>query len=193
MYLLVRVTIAMGLEWISGLLFYFIPHSSFIRYTFIILVSFHGLWILLSTLTLGGLRDKWLPSCVSMVSSGRNLLSSWRTNIESRCSAKGASSAEEVQISVSKTIDSSSSCNNALDQNVISPGSLINASSQTVSSLLRSDSVDEAKKLTSSTKAIKLMCGIPAGPSVSIEEVGNEPTVTADEQDTETNFSSIDG
>ena len=69
--LLVRVSVAVGLEWISGLLCYFIPTSTIIQYTFIILVSLHGLWVLISTLTLESVREKWIRGFVKKIAESR--------------------------------------------------------------------------------------------------------------------------
>ena len=129
-----------------------------------------------------------------MVSSGQNLLSFLRTSTESKPSEEGARSADEEKIR--KTIDSSSSNINALDQDGIRRESLTSNCSQTTSSVLRSDSIIEASKWTSSTKAIKWMCSSTStsstGPFVTIEEVRNEGIPIADEQNAETNFSSMD-
>ena len=57
--LMLRVLVAVGLEWIVGFLLYFWPENEPIYFTFIILVSFHGLWVLLSTLSLENVRSQW--------------------------------------------------------------------------------------------------------------------------------------
>ena len=69
--LLSRVSVAVGLEWISGLLCYFIPSSTIIQYAFVILVSLHGFWVLISTLTLESVREKWIKGIVKKITDSR--------------------------------------------------------------------------------------------------------------------------
>ena len=47
-----RISMVVGLEWISGLLSYLIPTSTVIQYAFVILVSLHGFWVLIAIVTL---------------------------------------------------------------------------------------------------------------------------------------------
>ena len=47
-----RISIGMGLEWLSGVFLYLIPGSVFLQYTFVLGVGLHGFWLLTSTLTL---------------------------------------------------------------------------------------------------------------------------------------------
>ena len=56
--LCVRASVALGVEWILGLLYYLTPTTTIIQYAFAIVVSLHGFWILISTLTLKEVREK---------------------------------------------------------------------------------------------------------------------------------------
>ena len=47
-----RISISMGLEWIVGLVLYFAPHHLGLQYAFVLVIGLHGLWLLISTLTL---------------------------------------------------------------------------------------------------------------------------------------------
>ena len=86
--LLVRVSVAVGLEWISGLLCYFIPSSTINQYAFIILVSLHGLWVLISTLTLESVREKWIKGFLKKNTENRVSQVSDMTDLTSTQSAK---------------------------------------------------------------------------------------------------------
>ena len=67
----VLVSVALKLEWISGMLCFFKPASTNIQNTFIILVSLHGFWILISTLTLESVREKCIKGLGDMISGSR--------------------------------------------------------------------------------------------------------------------------
>ena len=102
-HLLIRVSIAVGLEWCFGLLYYFVPGSTIVRYAFIIFVSFHGLWILLSTLTLSGIRNKWFPSCMTILSSCKDWLLSWLRALQLKCQAESEVDKPENDTPVSES------------------------------------------------------------------------------------------
>ena len=49
---LARMSISLCLEWILAFLMYFLPNYLYLRYAFVLVVGLHGLWLLISTLTL---------------------------------------------------------------------------------------------------------------------------------------------
>ena len=141
------------------------------------------------------MRDKWLPGCISTVSNGRKLLSSWWTSTESRPSAEVTDNAEARQNDEAETTDSSSCNVNSLHQEVERPKGQTSTASQPMSHALYSDSIREARRWTSSSKAIKTMCSstTSAGPSVNIKEKRDKVIDIAEEKNAETNFCSMDG
>ena len=47
-----RMSVSLGLEWMLAFLLYFVPESLSLQYAFVLVVGLHGLWLLVSTLTL---------------------------------------------------------------------------------------------------------------------------------------------
>ena len=67
MFILTKMLIGSGGQWLLGILLYLYPHEEVIRYIFIVLVSIHGILILITTLLLKVIRGRIINLAISMM------------------------------------------------------------------------------------------------------------------------------
>ena len=58
LFVLVKLLFGSGIQWLFGVLTYFYPNDVLVRFVFVVLVSVHGITILVTTLMLEIMRKK---------------------------------------------------------------------------------------------------------------------------------------
>ena len=67
--IMARISVILGAEWMLGMVLYLIPNSVVMQYTFVLVIGLRGIWLLISTLTLGvwrKLRDRMKVSFLQL-------------------------------------------------------------------------------------------------------------------------------